>query len=92
MHRIPVSINERICNSKAQNDRKKEYVKNAKQHRTDVLECITNLISSKKNFDDVMLAGYFNEDIDSEEIERFLILNRLTDAFWHVNKADVEVR
>lgn len=37
-----------------------------------------------------MLAGDFNEEIESDEIQTFMMLNRLIDTFCYVNKEDEE--
>ena len=65
-------------------------MKNVKQYTKDVLDSITDLISSKNNINNMILDRDFNEDIEINEIEIFVILNRLKDAFWHVNKEDGE--
>ena len=92
MCRIPMSSKEGIYSSKAQHDRKTGNIQNAKKHRTEVLKSITNLVNSMEKVEDVTLAGDFNEDIEYEDIERFMVVNGLTDVFWHANKADVEIR
>ena len=42
---------------------------------------MTNLVNSTKKVDDVLLASDSNEDIECEEIERFIVVNGLTDVF-----------
>ena len=92
MHRMLMSCNEGTHKSKAQHDRKTGQIKTAKQHRKDVLESITHMISSQQNVDDVVLAADYNEDIESEEVEGFVIRNGLTDMFWHVRKDNMDAR
>lgn len=41
-----------------------------------------------EHVDDVTLAGDCKENVESKEIEEFMIINGLIDAFWHVNKEE----
>jgi len=71
---------------KVQIDKIIKQVKMANHYRTVILEDLTEFIAIEKQTSEILLAGDFNEVIDSEQINQFLIGYGLFKVYKMVNR------
>jgi len=76
LYRMPDGSNQGNYMVKVQIDKVGKEVKTIKKHRAEILKDLTNYITNQKA-EAVILAGNMIENVYSQEIEQFLIINRL---------------
>lgn len=62
--------------SKVQCEKHKK-VKSTTKYCKEILDNVTRYIDNNKNVNSIIISGYINEDIYTDKIERFLIINSL---------------
>ena len=90
VYRIPESTQPGIMKSRAQYDRSTGSVKMSRQYRQDILESISKEIKTSKNenINDFLIAGDFNQDVNSNQMQKFIRENGLEDVHKYSNHYD----
>ena len=84
-YRIPETYRDRVFTVKVQLDKCYKLVKTTSFYREIIMKDLTKLIDTLKRIDEIILAEDFNEDIDSRNIQQFLIRNGLMEVHTFVN-------
>jgi len=90
IYRIPDSISPGILKSRAQYDRRNGEVRTSRQYRDELLEKLLLEVEKARNegVKDIIIAGDFNQDIDGDQMRKFMRENGLFEVHEMVNETD----
>ena len=79
-----------MLKSRAQHDRSSGEVKTSREHREDLLKQLSEGIWKQylEQVDDVLIAGDFNQNVDSEPMRKFMRENGLVEVHENVNNIE----
>jgi len=90
IYRIPDSTSPGILKSRAQYDRRNGEVRMSRQYRDELLEKLSLEVEKARNegVKDIIIAGDFNQDIDGDQMRKFMRENGLFEVHEMVNETD----
>jgi len=84
-YRIPETYSNNVFTVKAQLDKYQKKIKTLQYYHKQILNDLIVYIDNLPETSEIIIAGDFNESVDSEEIQQFLIRNRLMEVHTVLN-------